>query len=200
MLENFRFTAGLLGFGLDWCVDCDFAHMRKEEPTLVPAAERVRMRSVANGDTHSLALADDGQVYWWGFPDTTCLDPEIPTLFEAASELRMRRVAAGAYHSAALTDEGRLYTWVHSKHASNYEDKGASGAGYPLCESGDAEIALCRPRRVEGGLAGMRIVSVAAGDKYTIVATDEGAVRLSRRLSLQLGSIHTTSVLRKHSF
>jgi hypothetical protein len=51
------------------------------------------------------------------------------------------------------------------------------GVGYPVPDLADFTVAIRRPKCVEGALDGMRIVSVAAGDGYTIVATDQGAAR-----------------------
>jgi alpha-tubulin suppressor-like RCC1 family protein len=78
----------------------------------------------------------------------------------------------GAFHSAALTGDGKLYTWWHDNLAC-LKEQDASGAGYPLPDLGDVKTAFCRPKCVEA-LAGMRIVSVAAGNRCTIVVTDKG--------------------------
>jgi hypothetical protein len=123
--------------------------------------------------THSLACTDEGQVYMWGVISETYRAPEIPTLFEEAGGLTVRRVSAGGFHSAAITDEGKLYTWLHCQDAFTFSKSGAVGAGYPLT---DLEGILYRPRCVEA-LAGMRIVSVAAGYMCTIVATNAGVAR-----------------------
>jgi hypothetical protein len=179
--------AGSLGFGHDWWVEFGSAYLRKEEPTLVPTAEGVRMRSMAFGGTHGLALTDEGQVYTWGSVSQKCRTSQTPALFKAASSLKVRRVATCAYHSAALTDEGKLHTWCDHKAVLRFRNGGAAGAGYQTPELSDLEGALCRPRCVEGALAVMRIASVAAANTYTIVATDQGAARPNgtpRRLHL----------------
>jgi hypothetical protein len=166
--------AGSLGFGPDWHTDSGSDYFRKEEPTLVPATEGVRMRSVAVGDDHSLALGDEGQLYIWG-PTYEALRPpkaKAPTLLEEVKDLEVRQVSVGMFHSAALTGEGKLYTWLHDKRA--WQDvRVAAGAGYPVSGRGFLENDLCRPKCVEA-LAGMRIVSVAAGYQFTIVVTDNG--------------------------
>jgi hypothetical protein len=177
--------AGCLGFGPGWCADSHAAYLRKEGPTPVPAAEGVRLRSVAICGAHSLALTDEGRIYtWgghvspsytWGGQVPTSRTPEIPTLFQDISEIKVRQVASGAWHSAALTDEGKLYTWYHSEGAYKREQSSAAGAGYPLPpDLGGIADALYRPRCVET-LRGVRIVSVSAGVQYTLVATDTGA-------------------------
>lgn len=149
---------------------------------MVPTVKGVRMRSVAIGDTHALALSDEGQLYLWGSIQTTSGPPEVPTLFEEVGALKMRQTAAGNGHSVALTDEGQLYTWWDSTLAlQEWVEAGAAGAGYPLPELGDDRRALYRPRCVEA-IAGMRIISVAAGLNFTIVATDEGALARAHTL------------------
>jgi hypothetical protein len=167
---------GSLGFGTAWCYDSGLDGLRKEEPTMVPAAAGLRMRSVAMGASHGVAFTEDGQVCRWG-SNMTCGAAATPilNLFEEVSERKMRRVAAGGWHSAALTDEGKLYTWWDGKYECRRQSSGA-GAGYPVPDVDDMESFLCRPRCVEA-LAGVRIVSVAAGEHYTIVATDEGVAR-----------------------
>lgn len=140
----------------------------------MPAAAGMRMLSVAMGGTLGLALTEEGQVYRWGATNQTDHAPPTPILFEEMSELKVRRVAAGACHSAAITDKGKLYTWWENEHVLESERGSAVGAGYPLPELSDSKAALYRPRWVDA-LAGMRIVSVAAGMRCTIVATDGGA-------------------------
>jgi alpha-tubulin suppressor-like RCC1 family protein len=158
--------AGSLGFGHNWSSDSTSACLRREEPTLVPAVEGVRMRSVANGAAQSLALTDEGQAYTWGSVAQNCRASQTPTLFKEVSSLKVRRVAAGAYHGAALTDAGKLYTWWVDEAALEDEAGGAAGAGYPLPDLGDCRGAFCRPRCVGGDLAGMRVASVAADSSY----------------------------------
>jgi hypothetical protein len=168
--------AGLLGFGSDWCVHSGSDCFRKEESTLVPATAGVRIRSVAIGFLHGLALTNEGQVHTWEATAQHSLDPHVPSVFEEARGIRMRRVSAGVLHSAAVTEEGQLYTWWENRLAlAKEEAAGAAAAGYPPPELG-IKSAFRRPRCVEA-LAGMRIVSVAAGDGFTVVATDAGAAR-----------------------
>lgn len=177
---------GSLGFGYEGDSDSDFVRVRKEEPTRVPAAEGVRMRSVAIGGEQALALTDEGQVYTWS--NFSGKAPDIPTLFKEIGELKMRRVAAGAWHSAALTAEGKLYTWLDGDSYYDLEEEqdGAAGLGYQIPDPSNIypmpdlylflEGMLCRPRCVET-LANMRIVSVAAGHQFTILVTDQGVNR-----------------------
>jgi hypothetical protein len=166
---------GSLGFGSDWGKVADSAYFRKEEPTLVPATAGVRMRSVATGVERSLAVTNDGQVYRWGPISEKERDPPVPTLFDELSHLKVRRVSSRSSHGPALTNDGKLYTWWEHEDALSDDLGCAAGAGYPVPKRGSWKALLCRPKCVEGALAGMRIVSVAAADEFTIVATDTGA-------------------------
>jgi len=93
-----------------------------------------RHKYIAAGQSHSLALTCDGEVYAWGnnnncevgptdFSDWADLAPPIPLLLE---ELRPDavEVVGGEYHSLALMSDGTVYAWgcntegqlgVHSK-------------------------------------------------------------------------------------
>jgi hypothetical protein len=171
--------AGSLGFGSDWGVGSDSAHLRKEEPTLVPMADGIRMRSVAIGAAHVLALTDEGQVYTWGTKTSAQARrvyraPKIPTLLQELVELKIIRVSAGTYHCAVLTDDGKLWTWYDF----GLSDDADLGTGFPLpdLEDGDDYTTFGHRARCVEALAAMRIISVAAGSMFTIVATDEGAL------------------------
>jgi hypothetical protein len=166
---------GSLGFGYDMS-----NYVGKEEPTLVPAPEGVRVRRVAVGGLapHTLALTDEGQVYMWGPVDAGPGGDECsPTLFDEVSKLKPRRVAASTSHAAAITEYGHLYTWLHDTERYGYgsKEENVLGAGYPLRDSNDVEVQPFSPKRVEA-LDSMCIVSVAAGNMYTIVVTVNGVV------------------------
>jgi len=64
--SGFLIYAGTLGFGCGWHIDSDSDNLRKEEPTTVPTTDcrlQARVRSVAIGEKHVIALTDEGQVY-----------------------------------------------------------------------------------------------------------------------------------------
>ncbi len=80
----------------------------------------VRMRAVAMGAYHVLALADNGHAYVWGsnsngqlglgLPD---LVPHVaaPTLLAALKDRPLGQLAAGVSHSLALARDGRVYAF-----------------------------------------------------------------------------------------
>lgn len=72
---------------------------------------------IALGAHHTVALADNGSVYAWGFSGDGRLghgyfgDEVIPKLMEILAEHRIVQVACGELHSAALSDKGIVFTW-----------------------------------------------------------------------------------------
>jgi alpha-tubulin suppressor-like RCC1 family protein len=84
-------------------------------PTVVAAMAGVRVRSIAVGSHHSLALGWDGRVYSWGWNHYTQLghgdelNRNLPTLVEGLEAVR--GIAAHWCHSHALTQSGALFSW-----------------------------------------------------------------------------------------
>ncbi|KAG8055581.1 hypothetical protein GUJ93_ZPchr0001g29675 [Zizania palustris] len=82
--------------------------------------------AVAAGESHTLALTGDGEVYSWGRGMFGRLgtgreaDEHVPTavapVVASGGRLRPRfvAVASGAYHSLALDDEGSLWSWGYN--------------------------------------------------------------------------------------
>eukprot|EP00960_Hanusia_phi_P059775 764283-Hanusia_phi.AAC.5 len=77
----------------------------------------VLIKLVSCGDSHSLALSQDGVVYSWGSGMDWALGhggtedtftPKMVAMLEADPCVS---VAAGGYHSAAVSATGRIYTW-----------------------------------------------------------------------------------------
>jgi alpha-tubulin suppressor-like RCC1 family protein len=117
-------------------------------PMPVAALAGVRVRSVAAGYDHSIALGD-GRVYSWGqnyngqlgLGDQ--LDRLLPTLVEGLQGVRDISAAGG--HSLAVTQSGGVLNWGESFH--------------PGAEDEDFEL---RPIVVEG-FEGVQVRRVCAG-------------------------------------
>eukprot|EP00971_Amphidinium_carterae_P083523 1653208-Amphidinium_carterae.1 len=108
---------------------------------------------VALGESHGMAMTDDGVVLVWGLemgeeitlqdlgsipgmqrpPDRGALNQPIPRAL--ALPQKAVSICAGAYHSAVVTDNGALYTWGHNDH-------GQLGLGT------DTPMAVPSPRKV----------------------------------------------------
>lgn len=115
-----------------------------------------RVKAIADGGTHGLALRDDGTVWAWG-DDTLgqlggggdSLDPvQVPGL------PRIKAIAASGYGSFALDETGRVWSWGHSA---------------VLGRSGDTT-----PARIDG-LSGVKAIS--AGNYIAFALMDDATVK-----------------------
>jgi alpha-tubulin suppressor-like RCC1 family protein len=121
---------------------------------------------VALGYAHTLAIDPDGQVWAWGANSsgqlgdgstTSSVEPvEVAGLTDAVA------VGAGRYHSIAVTATGEVWAWG---------DNGSGQVGVATADSTPTREEL--PVRVDG-LAD--VVSVTAGDSFTLALTEEGKV------------------------
>lgn len=89
----------------------------------------LRSKDVAAGNSHSLALTTDGQIYAWGYNDfgqlgngTTTNAPFPRPVSFPHGVTNWTAIAAGNYHSLALGNDGNAYAW-------GYAEFGALGNG-----------------------------------------------------------------------
>ena len=75
---------------------------------------------VAVGETHTVAIKDDGTLWAWGnnqfgqLGDGTTTQRDTPTQ-EATESNNWSYVAAGAYHTVAIKDDGTLWAWGYNQ-------------------------------------------------------------------------------------
>ncbi len=90
-----------------------------DDECFTPAAVNIpgKVVQISAGDSHSAALTEDGQAYYWGtFRDSSgpyglTPDGERQNLpVELASHLKVKKIASGSDHIALLTREGRVFT------------------------------------------------------------------------------------------
>lgn len=109
---------------------------------------------VVGGDSHSLALNQDGTIWAWGnngngqLGDGTAVNKNTPIQVPGLSNVV--KIAAGAYHSLAIKSDGTLWNW------------GSWGVG-------NSSV----PIKVDGL---SNIVDVAAGNYYTLALKSDGTV------------------------
>jgi alpha-tubulin suppressor-like RCC1 family protein len=151
--------SGLLGHG-----DTQDQH----SPKRIEALRGVRVRSVAHGEYHAIALAEDGLVYAWGERTASAVlgnqDFErelLPKPIEALRGVRVGIVAAGGFRSYAVTELSELLAW-----GINQEDA-PLGHGVQGDHSVPTPIAL---------LQGVKVDAVAAAATHTLALANDGSV------------------------
>ncbi|EER02184.1 regulator of chromosome condensation, putative [Perkinsus marinus ATCC 50983] len=133
---------------------------------------RKRIRSVAIGAGHALALTEGGKVMSWGLNDSGQLGTGdersriIPETVKLPSDVYIDKIACGPDYSVAVTKAGQLWTWGRYQ-ASNWPrlfvDTWCNG-NKPGCDN------------TAVGLAGSRILKVSCGDQHMLALTKEGEV------------------------
>jgi len=170
-------------------------------PAPVPGLSR--MRAIAAGRDHSLALGADGTVWAWGangygqLGDGTTTTRPTPQPVPGLGEIRA--IAAGSVHSLAVAADGTVWAW------------GANGYG----QLGDGTTMNRQVPVQVAGLTGIR--SVAAGEGHSFALADDGAVwawgnnddhqlgdgtRIRRTTPVQvhgLGGVHAIAASNRHS-
>jgi alpha-tubulin suppressor-like RCC1 family protein len=141
-------------------------------PTLVGTEEVFggsKVRTVACGDVHTLAVTEAGELWTWGYGAQGRLglndeqDRLVPTLLtaEVFEHSKIVTVAAGGFHTMAVDKSGRLWTW---------------GAGF----SGQLGLGDTSNRMVptvvgaEEVFGGSKVRTVACGHDHTLVVTEVG--------------------------
>ncbi len=165
-------------------------------PTLVPGlgpGSTKPIRSVAAGQLHSAALADDTElVYSWGYSAYGSLGNNMTTL-SAATPIALttsgvlstpattvKKIAAGAYHTIALTADNRIIAW-------GYNTSNQLGDGSASTRTTPVNVTMT-------ALAGGTVASITSGQNHNYAITDTGAVfAWGTNSSGQYGSNSTTA-------
>lgn len=146
---------GRLGHGNS--TDCFIPHPIK-------ALQGLRIRQIACGDSHCLAVTMEGEVQSWGRNQNgqlglgTIEDSLVPQRIEAFQGITVKMVAAGAEHTVAITEDGDLYGWGWGRY-------GNLGLG----DRKDRNI----PEKVSI-ISGEKMVQVACGWRHTISVSSSG--------------------------
>jgi alpha-tubulin suppressor-like RCC1 family protein len=150
---------GQLGDGTTNNADAPLPVLHGAIPTDQPVV------SVVCGDSHSVALTEDGGVYAWGYNSYGQLGNSANTTSKvpvAVSALGSKAVAvaAGADFSLALTEAGKVYAW-------GYNLFGQLGNGTTTNSNAPVEVSA---------LAGKGVVAISAGGGFALALTADGAV------------------------
>lgn len=135
-------------------------------PQPIKALQGIKIKQVACGDSHCLAVTMDGEVQSWGRNQNgqlglgTTEDALVPQKIEAFQGIPVKMIAAGAEHTAAVTEDGELYGWGWGRY-------GNLGLG----DRNDRLI----PQKVLD-VNGQRMVLVACGWRHTITVSSSGSI------------------------
>ncbi|KAE8694427.1 Ultraviolet-B receptor UVR8 [Hibiscus syriacus] len=86
-------------------------------PQPIKALHGLRIKQIACGDSHCLAVTMEGDVQSWGRNQNgqlglgTIEDSLVPQKIQAFQGISIKMVAAGAEHTAAVSEDGNLYGW-----------------------------------------------------------------------------------------
>ncbi|GKV00633.1 hypothetical protein SLEP1_g13298 [Rubroshorea leprosula] len=133
-------------------------------PQPVKALHGLRIKQIACGDSHCLAVTMEGGVQSWGRNQNgqlglgTTEDSLVPQKIQAFQGIAIKMVAAGAEHSAAVAEDGTLYGWGWGQ--------------YGNLGLGDRNDRLV-PEEVSS-LDGEKMVMVACGWRHTISVSVNG--------------------------
>ncbi|KAJ5683176.1 hypothetical protein N7462_006341 [Penicillium macrosclerotiorum] len=158
---TFRSNDGILGF--------DPEHRVQNTPILIPALKKIKQ--LACGANHVLALNDKGNVFSWGSGQQNQLGRRIVERNKLHGlqprEFGLRRnivhIGSGSYHSFAVHTSGKVYAWGLNSFGATAVREGA----------GDDEAAIAHPVEVES-LSGHNIVQLCGGAHHSIGRTADG--------------------------
>ena len=148
------------GYNDEWRLgnSLDIRHLRHPTPKLVEGelAKEIVVR-VTCGESHTLALTEQGQVFYWGLRCTN----KYYYFREPKRVMNNRKalaIASAAFEGYVLFEDGQLYFWA---------------LGRPL--ESDETMNIIDPDLV-GGLNGKTIKQIACGRLHCLALTDSGQI------------------------
>lgn len=162
---------------------------RRLRPEAIDALDIYRVKQVACGSVHSLALTEDGQVLAWGLNDRGQLGIGLdavgqvfrPKFIKAFANERIVQVACGTKHCLALGEDGKVWAW------------GENSVG----QLGNGTFVFSHTPFAISALNGRPIRKIACGANYSMVLSVSGRVYSWGDNSFgQLGTGDTTKLLR----
>jgi len=169
---------GQLGQGRD---DDDCQQRLNTYPNLVRGVLlKVKLRAVACGFQHSMALTPSGFVYSWGLNIYGQLgvgdfvDRPEPALIKSIADIQVVQISAGYLHSGAVGEQGSLFMWGHNpdgrlikkaeRYRRSYNNDTQETRSYSIPQ-------YC------AALKEKHVVEVSCGSTHTLVIDDSGCVQ-----------------------
>ncbi len=177
----------------------------QDRPVLIEALKSLKVKQIAAGANHLMAITEDGQLYSWGCGEQgqlgrrvlerhklqVGLRPINITPRSGRSKVVITKVICGSYHTFAISQEGQVYAMG----LNNYGQLGL----------GDHEERLTAEMINPENWGGSLVVDAGAGEHHSMVLLSTGQVlTFGRADSGQLGvetseravpvSLHVTSL------
>ncbi|KAL2162279.1 hypothetical protein VTH06DRAFT_7192 [Thermothelomyces fergusii] len=161
---TFRSNEGVLGFSRSSLI--------QRTPTLVP--ELSRIKQLAAGLNHILALDDKNKVYAWGAGQQAQLARRLlerddlaalyPTGIGALpGRAKVAKLACGSYHSFVIDTKGRVIGWGLNNYAElGVEDEAGQDGGFVM-----------RPQLIKA-LEPYEITCIAGGEHHSLACSKNG--------------------------
>ena len=158
------------------------------QPSPIPISllSPARIREVACGDAHTLALSVDGKIFSWGgagcgqlghpniheMPKDSdnCPFQPNPKIIETLKNITITHIACGKAHSLSIDSNGNLYTWgagacgqlgVEDIHILPVDDDGYPYQPVP---------------KILKSLKGNKIINGVCGDVHSLILNEKGEV------------------------
>ncbi|KAL2175045.1 regulator of chromosome condensation 1/beta-lactamase-inhibitor protein II [Thermothelomyces heterothallicus CBS 202.75] len=161
---TFRSNEGVLGFSRSVLI--------QRTPTLVP--ELSRIKQLAAGLNHVLALDDKNKVYAWGAGQQAQLARRLLERDDSAAlyptgigslpgRAKVAKLACGSYHSFVIDTKGRVIGWGLNNYAElGVEDEAGQDGGFVL-----------RPQLIKA-LEPYEITCIAGGEHHSLACSKNG--------------------------
>jgi regulator of chromosome condensation len=138
-------------------------------PILIPELKKIKL--LAAGGNHILALDHSGNAFTWGCGEQNQLGRRIvdrhrahalvPSQFSLPKR-KIKDIACGSYHSFAIDDKDRVFAWG----LNNFGQTGVfEGAGEANAVIGEPEVV--------SSLAPYKIKEIQGGSHHSIACTDD---------------------------
>jgi len=140
-------------------------------PTQIPYLTKIK--SLASGNNHVLALDVQGRVHAWGTGEQNQLGRRIlegKLRFNCLTPARLglskiKQIACGAFHNFAINEKGLVYSWG----LNNFGQAGISDG------AGDGDAVVEKPTIVEG-LRQYKIRDIQGGEHHSVACTEDGTL------------------------
>ncbi|KAH8597764.1 regulator of chromosome condensation 1/beta-lactamase-inhibitor protein II [Bisporella sp. PMI_857] len=193
---TFRANDGPMGFLAEDALEAvklnDPSKQNQLQPTPIPYLSKIK--SLAAGQNHILALDHSGRVFAWGTGEQSQLGRKITERFRLQSLnparlglTKVKQIACGAFHSFAITNDGLVYAWG----LNNFGQTGVTDG------AGEGDAVIHKPTVVEN-LREYRIREIQGGEHHSIACTEDGKLLVWGRCDEGQAGFDLTTIPKDH--